>query len=133
MKINFFDTRTRLSLSQSRENIFLFLKIEQEKIKVIFLKIPILSDVRFVCFLLSSCEDVFTDCHDCWTGVPRCNVREGVKKNGKVWSFAIRGVGWGRSPKVMKKHADFLSIFFSEHVESFQAPKTCFTLGLECL
>ena len=31
-------------------------------------------DFRFVCFLLSSCEDVSTDCEDCHAGVPTCLV-----------------------------------------------------------
>ena len=31
-------------------------------------------DVRYVCFLLSSCEDVSTDCEDCHAGVPTCLV-----------------------------------------------------------
>jgi len=30
--------------------------------------------LRFVCFLLSSCEEVFTNCDDCHAGVPSCQI-----------------------------------------------------------
>ena len=29
---------------------------------------------RFVCFLLSSCDDISTNCEDCHAGVPQCQV-----------------------------------------------------------
>ena len=29
---------------------------------------------RFICLLLSSCEDITTDCDDCHAGVPQCKV-----------------------------------------------------------
>ena len=29
---------------------------------------------RFICLLLSSCEDITTDCDDCHAGVPQCQV-----------------------------------------------------------
>ena len=31
-------------------------------------------NVRFVCFLLSSCDDISTNCEDCHAGVPQCQV-----------------------------------------------------------
>merc|ERR1719422_2190226 len=30
--------------------------------------------MRFICLLLSSCEDITTECEDCHAGVPQCQV-----------------------------------------------------------
>ena len=64
-------------------------------------------------------------------------IREGCKKNPeKVWSFAKPGEGGEEgSPRVNKKpNLKFANVFCSVNMHNHsRTPKTCFTLGLECL
>ena len=59
---------------------------------------------------------------------------EGLQKNPeKVWSFAKPG-GGGSPGGNKKPNLKFADVFFSVSMQNHsRTPKTCFTLGLECL